>query len=111
MDNDLFEDLRIKQALMEQALGELGKRGRANANAEKEYRIALAKQILIERDKKVPVTIIGDICRGTEDVATLKFMRDNAEVLYHSAKEALNVYKISIRILSEQLDREWNRSK
>jgi hypothetical protein len=107
---DLFLELRTKQQLLETALGELGKRGRENANAEQAYRTALAKKILSERDNKTPVTIISDICRGDHEIARLKFQRDVAEVMYESAKEAINIYKLAIRTLDEQINREWNRS-
>ena len=57
-----------------------------------------------------PVTIIGDICRGDKDIARKKFDRDCAEVAYRAALEAINNYKLQIRILDEQLNREWSRS-
>lgn len=107
---DLFNELRAKQRLLEISLAELGKRGRDSANAEQTYRIALAKKILVERDKGVPVTIISDICRGDEEIAKLKFERDVAEVSYSAAMEAINIYKLAIRTLDEQINREWNRA-
>ena len=107
---DLFIELTDKQRLLEIALGELGRRGRENANAEQAYRIALAQKILAERDRKTPVTIISDICRGDREIAKLKFNRDVAEVSYSAAMEAINVYKLAIKMLDGQINREWNRS-
>jgi hypothetical protein len=107
---DLFNELRAKQHLLETSLGELGKRGRESANAEQTYRVALAKKILEERDKGVPVTIISDICRGDREIARLKFERDVAEVSYSAAMEAINIYKLAIRTLDEQIGREWHRA-
>lgn len=106
---DLFIELQDKQRLLETALGELGKRGRAHANAEQVYRIALAQKILEEREKNVPVTIISDICRGDKAIAKLKFERDCAEVIYSAALEAIQTYKLAIRMLDAQIGREWNR--
>lgn len=104
---DLFIQLRDTQRRLTQALGDLGKQGRAHAEAEKNYRIALAQKILIERDKGVPVTIINDICRGDEKIALLKFERDAAEVNYTVALEAIQAFKLDIRMLDAQIQREW----
>jgi len=93
--------------MLETSLGELGKCGRANAKAEGAYRVALAKKILVERDKGTPVTIISDICRGDRGIAELKFRRDVAEVMYQVALETINVYKIEARQIEAQIEREW----
>ena len=106
---ELFADMQEKTALLDTALNQLGKRGRAYAEAEKDYKIALAKQILEERGNGVPVTIISDICRGNREIARLRFERDVAEITYKSAMEAINVYKLEVNLLREQIDREWNR--
>jgi hypothetical protein len=107
---DLFLELREKQQCLETALGELGKRGRAKAEAERNYRVALAKIILIERNNGTPVTIISDICRGDKEIAKLKFERDVADVMYSAAMEAIQTYKLGIRMLDSQIDREWHRA-
>lgn len=106
---DLFLELRDKQDLLDKALGEFGRRGRNYANAEQKYRVALAQKILVERDKGMPVTIINDVCRGDGEIAKLKFERDVAEVSYRAAEEAIQAYKLSIRMIDAQIEREWNR--
>lgn len=107
---DLFLELREKQQLLETALGELGRRGSVKAKAEMAYRIALKQRILIERDKGTPVTIISDICRGDQEIARLRFERDVADVLFSAALEAIQAYKLGIRMLDSQIGREWNRA-
>jgi hypothetical protein len=106
---DLINELSIKTKSLDTALNEFGKRGRVWAQAEMDYRIALAEKILIERDKGTPVTIISDICRGDRKTAKLKFERDIAETVYKSAMEAINTYKLQIKVLENQIDREYNR--
>lgn len=105
--SDLILELKQKCEILDKALGQLGNRGRAYAQAEREYRCALAKQILIERDNGIPVTIISDICRGKDDIAILKYDRDVADAMYKSALEGINVLKIQIRVLGGQIDREY----
>jgi hypothetical protein len=107
---DLYLEMRDKTILLERALGELGDRGRANANAEREYKIALAKRILEYKAEKMPVTIIPDLCRGDIEVARLRFQRDVSKTVYKSALEAINIYKLNIRTLDEQMKREQSRS-
>ena len=104
---DLMQELQEKVQLIDSALQQLGKRGRSYAQAEMDYRQALNQKILMERDKGTPVTIISDVCRGDRAVAKYKFERDVAEVVYKSAMEALNVYKLQLRILENQIEREY----
>lgn len=108
--NDLVTEIGQKCALLDEAIRQLNKRGQAYAEAERDYRIELAKKTLIEREKGTPVTIIGDICRGDPQIATMRFKRDCAEVVYKSAMEAINSYKLQVRILDAQLSREWSNA-
>ena len=72
---------------------------------------SLARRILEEREKGTPVTIISDICRGSTQIAGLRFERDCAEVVYKSAMEAINSMKLQIRLMDSQLGREWGTAK
>ena len=67
--HDLFMEMQDKQQLLEKALKELGRRGRAKADSEQKYRVALAQEILIKRDKGFPATLISDLCRGEKHIA------------------------------------------
>lgn len=107
---DLLSELKGKMRMLDTALHEFGKRGRDCAKSEQEYRCALAEKILFERDKGTPVTIISDVCRGDKKIAEMKFNRDCAETVYDAAREACNVYKLEIKILESQIQREWGRN-
>ena len=107
-DMELFEELSGKTKLLDAAIRELGKRGEVYASAERDYRMKLAEKVLIEREKGTPVTIISDICRGSKEIALLRFKRDCADIVYKSAFEAINSYKLQIRILDAQIEREWH---
>ena len=104
---DLYIELSAKVNMLDKALQQLGVRGRAYAKAEQDYRIALAQKMLTERESGTPVTIISDICRGDRQIAGLKFERDVAEVSYKAGLEACNVYKLQIRTLEGQIEREY----
>lgn len=108
MVQDIWTDIQQRLDLLDVAVKELGKRGRAYAEAESEYRTALATEVLRLREEKGhPVTLVPDLARGNKEVARLKVERDCAEALYKAALEAINVNKIRIRVLESQMDREY----
>lgn len=104
---ELIQEIGAKSSLLDAAVKQLGVRGKAYAQAEREYKVALAKRIMQEREKGTPVTIISDVCRGDSEIARLRFERDCAEVVYKSAMEAIQSIKLQIRILDAQIEREW----
>ena len=107
---DLLNEIGQKSKMLDTAIRELGTRGRAYAQAEHDYRVALAEKTLLERDKGTPATICSDVCRGDRKIAKLRFDRDVAEVVYRSALEAINATKLQIKILDAQVEREWGRA-
>lgn len=107
----MYNQIMNEVAIMEAALHQLKDRGKAYAQAEQLYKIALAKEMLILRDNKIPVTIMRDLCYGTPSIAKLRLDRDIAETMYKSALEAINVKKLKIRIMENQYDKEWGDTK
>lgn len=99
---DLIIEINKKRQEMNLAIKLLKDRGQEKAIAENKYRMELAKEILIQRDNKVPVTIISDICRGNKDIAKLKLDRDIAEVMYESVMQRLYATKLELQILDNQ---------
>lgn len=107
---DDISTLFQKSEMLEVALKESGKRGKAAAESERAYRVALASKILELREKGFPTTLIPDVARGDKDVARLKFDRDCAQTVYEAAQEAILVYKKQIDLLREQVQREWSNA-
>lgn len=105
---DLVLEIREKMRLLDAANGAFPKRGTELAQAEYDYKVALSKEMLLERDRGTPVTILSDVCRGRPHIAELRRKRDIAEALYKSAGEAINNYKMQIRVLDAQIGREWS---
>lgn len=110
MDYELIQEIGAKSALLDKAITQLGVRGKAYAQAEHDYRVALRKAVLAARAEGTPVTIISDVCRGDPEIAKLRLEKDIALTVYESAKEAIQGYKLQIRILDAQLEREWRRA-
>lgn len=91
------------------AIDTLARNGQKLAQAEMEYRMALAREILAQRDKGTPVTIINDICRGDSKIASLRFNRDVAQTVYDANLEAIQSWKLQARLMDAQIAREWGR--
>lgn len=88
------------------ALGELKKRGQDYAKAYANYRKLVAQELLKLKAEGMPVTIAYDIARGKEEVANAKETEIITECLYKSCQEAINTYKLQIKILQEQINKE-----
>lgn len=110
MSMGLYQELQGKIDLLDVAVRELRSRGSAFAQAERDYRVALAKAVIDERSNGTPVTIISDVCRGKPEIAKLRFERDCAEVVYKSAMEAINSLKLQLRLIENQIQREWGQA-
>lgn len=58
------------------------------AEAEREYRVALAKEIMRQHTAGVAWTVAQDTARGDQTVADLKFVRDVAKGVLGAAEQA-----------------------
>ena len=104
---DLIEKMRILIHLLDEAVHQYSERGKTFASAKCEYQVELAKKMLELRASGHPATIVPDLSRGDTKIAQLRFKKDVAEVVYKSAQEAIQNYKLQIRILESQIEREW----
>jgi hypothetical protein len=89
------------------ALAEYKKRGTDYAKAYKNYRVLLSQELLRLKAEGMPVTIAYDIARGTEQVANAKEQEIITECLYKSCQEAINTYKLQIKILQENMNKDY----
>lgn len=98
--NDLTEKLSSGIRLM-------ARYGKELAEAERDYKVELRKEVLRLRSQGEAVTVIQQCVRGSGKVPELRFKRDTAQVMYDTAKENINVLKLQTRLLESQIDREW----
>jgi hypothetical protein len=82
----------------------LRKAGYEKAKTEYIYRVALAKELLTNRDKGLPVTLNNDVSKGNEAIAKSKFERDVAETNYEAVYERLRAIKIELGIIERQIE-------
>lgn len=104
---DLLNYLNDLQDQLNVSVRQLRKSGEDYARAYKEYRIALAKQLVILKDRNIPATLCGDLARGDEEVADKKFEEIKTEAIYRANLESINSLKIQIKVVENQLEREW----
>lgn len=108
---DLWREIQNYSDTLEKAIRELKERGKKYAKCEHDYRILLSSRLTALRAEGQAVTHLADIARGEKEIARLKMERDIAESLYESCKEGIQVYKIKLRVLEGQLQREWGNTK
>jgi len=98
--NDLCRKLSVSGAQAQKYGNEL-------AEAQRNYKIRLREEALKLRSEGQAIGLINMTVYGIPEVAELRFKRDVAETMYKVSMESINTLKLKIRILNDQIDREW----
>ena len=107
---DLLNDLNEKLEELRISLKKLRETGTKYAEAERDYKILLRKEVLKLRDEGQAIGVITLICYGIPEVARARFNRDVARTIYEANKEAIQTIKLQIKIIQNQLEKEWSFS-
>lgn len=106
---ELFNEIESKIQELTKSIQMLRQNGTNFAEAERDYKVKLRQEALkLRQDDKMPVTLIAQIIYGVPEVAQARFERDVKEATYKANQEHINVVKLQIKILNDQLDREWH---
>lgn len=105
----LYNELQQKTKELETSIRLLRKNGTAYAEAEKDYKILLRIECLKLRDEGMAVGMIDKTCFGIPSVAEARFKRDVAEATYKANQEAINSIKLQLRLIENQIQREWGQ--
>ena len=109
---DLYNDIQQKLKELDISIKSLRKTGTEYAQAEENYKLKLREEALkLREEDKMAVTLIQQIIYGVPTVAKLRFERDVKEVIYKANLEAILSIKLQIKVLENQLDREWGATK
>lgn len=109
---DLYEEITRLIAELDISVRQLRKSGTNRAEAERKYKIKLKEEALkLRAEKSMPVTLINQIIYGIKEVADLRFDRDVKEAVYQANLESINSTKLKLRILENQLNREYSNPK
>jgi len=106
---DLINELFQKQKQLDISIRQLRKSGEDYAKAYTDYRVALAQELLILKNEGYAITLAGDIARGKLEIAKLKFKEISTEAIYKANLESINALKLEIKLLSNQIDKEWSK--
>lgn len=105
---DLFNELQSKTKELEISIKSLRQSGTNYAQAEKDYKVLLRQECLKLRDEGMAIGMIDKTCYGIPSVAEARFKRDVAEAVYKANLEAINSIKLQMRLIENQLQREYN---
>lgn len=108
---DLYTELQQQVDLLQKSLEKLKETGRSYASAEKEYKVLLRQEVLKMRDNGEAIGVITLTCYGIPSVAEARFKRDVAESLYKANQEAIQTYKLKIRLIESQIQREYTSTR
>ena len=107
---DLITELQNTIAMLQTSIKSLKVTSQAYAKAEQEYKILLRQECLKLRDEGMAIGMITLTCYGIPSVAEARFKRDIADANYKANLEAIQSYKLQIRLLDNQISREWGMS-
>lgn len=107
---DLYEEIQRLMLELTASIKKLRDNGAKLADAERDYKITLRQEALRLRAGDMPVTLINNIIYGVPEVAEKRFKRDVEQANYDANKEHINICKLKLRILENQLSREWNNA-
>lgn len=103
---DLWEECRALMASLDEELALCRRSAVALAENERDYRKALALEVASLKRSGMPVTVVPDLARGAEDIADLRCARDCSEAVYKASCEAINVLKLKLRTVNDEISRE-----
>jgi len=104
---DIIQELNDRRNLRDKALSDCKTYAIERAKKKYEYRVALAKRILVLRSEGVQISCIQKIAEGNEDIANLEMEKDTAESLYDLGRKAVDCYQLDMRLIGEQIEREY----
>ena len=104
---DLMNELQQKIKELEISIKQLRTSGTNYAQAERDYKILLRQEVLKMRDEGQAIGVITLTCYGIPSVAEARFKRDIAETIYKANLEAISTIKLQIRVLENQINREF----
>lgn len=107
MEYDLYNMLMQKSKELDISIKALRKTGEDYAKAFTDYRMELAKELLILKSEGYAITLAGDIARGKQEIARLKYQEIAKEAIYKANLESINAIKLQIKLLQNQIDKEW----
>lgn len=94
---NITQEIHAAQQRLSKSANALFGLGKAKAEAERDYRLALSQEILKLRAANVPVSIVTDLAKG--NVADALFQRELTESQFKAGIEAADAIKVQVSAL------------
>ena len=105
---DLLLELNQARKDLDTSMKLLRKNGEVLAVKERDYQLIKAKTWRVLKAEGWTSTDLASTIKGQPEVAQAMFERDNAKVMYESNQEHINVVKLEMRVIENQIAREWS---
>lgn len=111
MSYDLIIQVKQKLDELNASINRLKSTGTAFAAAERDYKIILRTEMLKLKEEKMAVGMMDKVVYGIPEVAEARFKRDIAQVVYDTNRDHINSVKLQLKILNDQISREWSNGE
>ena len=105
---DLMRELDTMKEELHRSMKLLRSNGEFLAKKEHDYQLIKAKTWRVLKAEGWTSTDLASTIKGQPEVAQAMFERDNAKVMYESNQEHINVVKLEMRVIENQIAREWS---
>ena len=107
---DLMNELDRMKDELHRSMKMLRTNGETLAKKEHEYQLIKAKVWRVLKAEGWTSTDLNATIKGQPEVAEAMFERDNAKVMYEANQEHINVVKLEMRVIENQIAREWSNN-
>lgn len=107
MTGDLYSERESLRRKLDQCIRMLRETAGDYAKADREYNVAVRACWMRLRDRDMPIGMISKVYKGEPDVAEKRFALIQAEAMKDANKEAVMSYKLQLRLVEDQIQREW----
>ena len=108
MQQDLYSERELLRRKLDQCIKMLRQTASDYARADRDYNVAVRACWMRLRDKDMPIGMISKVYKGEDDVAEKRFKLIEAEAMKDANKEAVMSYKLQLRLVEEQIQREFS---
>lgn len=108
MQQDLYSERESLRRKLDKCIRMLRETATDYAKADRAYNEAVAACWMRLRDKDMPIGMISKVYKGDREVAEKRFAMIQAEAIKDANKEAVMSYKLQLRLVEDQIQREWS---
>lgn len=107
---DLMNEMENMRKELHDSMRMLRKNGETLAHREYDYQVCKAQTVLQMKAQGCTITEIQLSIKGQPAVAEALLERDKAKTMYEANQEHINVVKLELRVVENQIRREWAES-